>query len=45
MDYENFENNLQKLKNSCEKDAHAVKLEIKKIVLIIMERIYNVLEF
>ena len=32
MDYENFENNLQKLKNSCEKDAHAVKLEIKKIV-------------
>ena len=32
MDYENFEHNLQELKNSCEKDAHAVKLEIKKIV-------------
>ena len=32
MDYENFEHNLQELKNSCEKDAHTVKLEIKKIV-------------
>ena len=32
MNYDDFENNLRELKKSCEKDAHAVKMEIKKIV-------------